>query len=64
MESVEKDVIEVNTKVETRRLSVKNDEGCEFATITSNEKTSGTPCNISHQFARCRIKGQNAKFFV
>ena len=26
MESVEKDVIEVNTKAETRRLSVKNDE--------------------------------------
>ena len=64
MESVEKDVIEVNAKAVTRRLSIKNDEGWEFVTITSIEKTSGTPCNFSHQFVRCRIEGQNAKFVV
>ena len=40
MESVEKDVIEVNAKAGTRRFSVKNDEGCEFVTMTSIEKTS------------------------
>ena len=40
MESVEKDVIEVNAKAGTHRFSVKDDEGCEFVTMTSIEKTS------------------------
>ena len=40
MESVEKDVIEVNAKAGTRSFSVKNDEGCEFVTMTNIEKTS------------------------
>ena len=40
MESVEKDVIEVNVKAGTRRFSVKNGEGCEFVTMASIEKTS------------------------
>ena len=40
MESVEKDVIKVNAKAGTRRFSIKTDEGCEFVTMTSIEKTS------------------------
>ena len=64
MESVEKDVIEVNAKAGTRRFSVKNDEGCEFVTRQALKKLQGTPCNVSHQFVRCRIEGQDAKFFV
>ena len=59
MESVEKDVIEVNAKAGTRRFSVKNDEGCEFVTMTSIEKTSRN--TVQCQSSICKMQNRGTK---
>ena len=59
MESVEKDVIEVNAKAGARRFSVKNDEGCEFVAMTSNEKTSRN--TVQRQSSICKMQNQGTK---
>ena len=57
MESVEKDVIEVKAKAGTRRFSIKNDEGCEFVTMTSIEKTSGNTVQCQSSIRKMQNRG-------
>ena len=59
MESVEKDVIEVNAKAGARRFSVKVDEGCEFVTMTSVEKTSRNI--VQCQSSICKMQNRGTK---